>query len=78
MSVTYYVVVAYGRNREGDLVAGEGQQAPTEAAALAKAEGLSTQHVGVVAFSREANMSTGEFEPAVILARYGETPDEVE
>ena len=78
MSVTYYVVVAYGRNREGDLVAGEGQQAPTEAAALSKAEGLSTQHVGVVAFSREANMSTGEFEPAVVIARYGETPDVVE
>jgi len=78
MSVTYYVVVPYGRNQEGGLVAGEGQQAPTEAAALSKAEGLSTQHVGVVAFSREANMSTGEFEPAVVIARYGETPEEVE
>jgi len=78
MSVTYYVVVPYGRNQEGGLVAGEGQPAPTEAAALSKAEGLSTQHVGVAAFSREANMSTGEFEPAVVIARYGETPDVVE
>lgn len=78
MSVTYYVVVPYGRNQEGDLVAGEGQQAPSEAAARSKAVGLSTQHAGVVAFSREANLSTGEYEPAVVIARFGQTPDVVE
>ena len=78
MSVTYYVVVPYGRNKEGDLVAGEGQQAPSEAAARSKASAMSTQHAGVVAFSREANLSTGEYEPAVVIARFGQTPDVVE
>ena len=78
MSVTYYVVVPYGRNQDGDFVAGEGQPAPSAAAALSKAAGLSTQHVGVAAFSREANMSTGEFEPAVVIARFGQTPEVVD
>ena len=75
MSVTYYVVLPYGRNEEGDLVAGEGQQAPSAAAARSKAVSLSTQYAGVVAFSREANLSTGEYEPAVLIARFGQTPD---
>ena len=52
--------------------------AGTKRATLSKAVGLSTQYAGVIAFSREANMSTGEFEPAVVIARYGETPEEVE
>jgi len=75
MSVTCYVVVPFGRNDEGDIVACEGRQAPSAAAARSRAVGLSTQHAGLIAFSREANMSTGEFEPAVVIARFGTTPN---
>ncbi len=78
MSVTYYVVVPFGRNDEGDLVAGEGQEVPSAHAAKSRALALSTQHAGVIAFSRDADITAGEYTPAVILVRYGETPDEVE
>ena len=78
MAVTYYVVVLFGWNDEGDLVAGEGQEVPSAHAARSRALAMSTQHRGVIAFSRDADLTAGEYSPAVILARYGETPDEVE
>ncbi len=34
--------------------------------------------VGAIAFSRKAILTSGDYEPAEILARFGETPDEME
>ena len=78
MAMTYHVVLPFGRNEEGDLVAGEGQEAPSATAAIRRAAAIADQHAGVIAFSRDADLATGEFTPAVILARHGETPNEVE
>ncbi len=78
MAVTYYVVLPFGRNDEGDLVAGEGQEMPSAMAAIRRAHAIAPLHAGVIAFSRDADVSTGDYSPAVILARYGETPEEVE
>ena len=78
MAVTYYVVVPFGRNDEGDLVAGEGQEVPSAQSAKSRASAMATQHAGVIAFSRDADITSGEYTPAVILVRYGETPNEVE
>jgi hypothetical protein len=39
---------------------------------------LSASHAGAIAFSRTGDPSTGEFEPAQLVDRYGETPNEVD
>ncbi|MGA0563652.1 hypothetical protein ACO2RV_14505 [Ancylobacter sp. VNQ12] len=78
MAVTYYVVLPFGRNDEGDLVPGEGHELPSAMAVIRRAAAIAPQHAGVIAFSRDADLATGDYSPAVILARHGETPDEVE
>ncbi|GLK86707.1 hypothetical protein [Ancylobacter defluvii] len=77
-SVTYYVVLPFVRDEEGDLVAQEGIELQSAAAAKSKASLLAGSKAGVVAFSRTGDPSQGEFEPAVVIARYGETPDDLE
>lgn len=39
---------------------------------------INEEHAGAIAFSRTGDPGLGEFEPAVILARYGRTAEEVE
>ncbi|MDR6954098.1 hypothetical protein J2X65_003466 [Ancylobacter sp. 3268] len=77
-SVTYYVVLPFVRNEEGDLVALEAIEAQSATSAASKALVLSRQNAGAVAFSRTGDPSQGEFEPAVVIARYGDTPDDLE
>jgi hypothetical protein len=72
MSVTYYVVVPFDRNDEGNLTAGEAKEVPTAGAAERQAASLSRMHAGAVAFSRTGDPSIGEFQDAVILAQFGE------
>lgn len=47
-------------------------------AAVGRAAALAQKHAGAIAFSRTGDPGLGEFEPAVILARYGRTAEEVE
>ena len=72
MAVTYYVVVPFDRNDEGDLSAGPAQEATSASSAERGARSLSIEHAGAVAFSRTGDPSTGDFQDAVILARFGE------
>ena len=78
MSVTYYVAIPFVRNEEGDLVPGEALEVQSEGAAKSRAKLMAVNAAGAIAFARTGDPSIGEFQPAVILARYGETPDEVE
>ncbi|MCB4767837.1 hypothetical protein LGR54_04410 [Ancylobacter sp. Lp-2] len=77
-SVTYYVVLPFVRNEEGELVAEEAIEVQSATSAASKALVLSARKAGAVAFSRTGDPSQGEFEPAVVIARYGETPDDLE
>jgi hypothetical protein len=77
MAITYFVALPFDRNEEGELVAGEAREAQSEMAARRIASALAGGKAGAVAFSRTGDPSTGEFDDAVILARYGETPDDV-
>lgn len=77
-SMTYYVVLPFVRNGEGDLVPGEAIEAQSAAAARLKAQIVAATNAGAIAFSRKGNPDLGEFEPAEILARVGETADEVD
>ncbi len=72
MNVTYYVVVPFDRNEEGELTASPALAATSALAAERGARSVAIEHSGAVAFSRTGNPSSGEFQDAVILARFGE------
>lgn len=70
------VVVAFDRDENGDLqmVFGpEEQQSEDRAVRIART--LATKHAGVVAWSREANPSIGEYGDPVTLFQAGDVPD---
>jgi hypothetical protein len=72
MSVTYYVVVPFDRNGEGDLTAGEAKEVPSATAAERQAQSIARTHAGAVAFSRTGDPAIGEFQDAVVVAQFGE------
>jgi hypothetical protein len=72
MNVTYYVVVPFDRNEQGDLAAGEAKEVPSASAAERQAKSIAGAHAGAVAFSRSGDPSIGEFQDAVILAQFGD------
>ena len=74
-SLTYYVVLPFIRDDDtGGLVAEQGQEVHSENTAVARARAMIGSKVGAVAFRRTGNPSLGDFDDAVILGRYGETP----
>jgi hypothetical protein len=72
MNITYYVVVPFDRNEEGDLGAGDAVEALSASAAERRARSLALMHAGAVAFSRTGDPLIGEFQDAVVLAQFGE------
>ena len=77
-AVTYYVALPINRTEEGELCFGEGVEAPSAMQAQSRARDLALSHPGAVAFSRTGDPNVGEFEPAVVLARYGDLPPDLE
>ncbi len=73
-TLTYFVVLPLVRSEGGGLVAEAGSTAPSAPAALWRAQMIARQKAGVLAFSRTGNPDLGEFEDAVILGRFGDTP----
>jgi hypothetical protein len=70
------VVAAFDRGEDGELFPAYGpEQALSAERAVRTAKGLAERHVGVVAWSREANPAIGEYGPPVILFTAGEVPD---
>ena len=70
------VVVAFDRGEDGELFTVFGpadQQSEDRAVRLAKS--LAPKHVGVIAWSREANPLLGEYGPPITLFHSGEVPD---
>jgi hypothetical protein len=77
-NITYHVAVAIIRTEEGDLVVEEAVEVPTAAAAVGRARVIAGRKAGAVAFSRTGDPDLGEYGDAVILARFGETPPDIE
>ena len=77
--VTYYVVQPFIRSAEGDLVAGEAIEAPASNAAKHRAAPVVTAggYIGAIAFARTGDPRIGDFDDAIILGRYGETPENI-
>ncbi len=76
-SVTYYVVLPFVRDEDGELVAEMGVEAQSVFSAQRCAQAMLAKKSGAVAFSRTGDPAIGEFEDAVILGRYGETPEDL-
>ncbi|KAA3442117.1 hypothetical protein C7I87_32280 [Mesorhizobium sp. SARCC-RB16n] len=70
------VVTAFDRDETGDLqpVFGSAEQ-QSEERAIRTARGLATKHAGVIAWSREANPSLGEYGEPTTPFVGGEVPD---
>jgi hypothetical protein len=75
MRETIHVVQAFHRDEGGHLIADPPEPAKDAAHARERALRLKDRRAGVVAFSRTGDMSIGEYEDAVILAKYGTVPD---
>ena len=73
-NLTYYVVLPIVRNDDGELIAEDGQEAPSAWSAQSRARAMVGRKAGAIAFSRTGDPQTGDFADAEILGRYGETP----
>jgi hypothetical protein len=72
LPVTYHVVIAFDRDAEGNLKPSEAREVMSPIVAERRAHALAREHAGALAFSRTGDPTTGEFQDAVILARFGE------
>lgn len=71
--VTYFVVQPFEAAPDGRLIAKPALQAQTARAALRRAEALAPGG-GAIAFSRCGDLSSGDFDDAVILGSFGQVP----
>ena len=70
------VVAGFDRGQDGELIPAYGpEQQPSEGRAMRLAKKLAENHVGVIAWSREADIALGEYGPPTILFQEGDVPD---
>jgi hypothetical protein len=69
---TYYVVVPFDRNAQGDPEPGLAREAVSAVLARRLARALAAEHGGAIAFSRSGDPETGEFQDPVVLATFGD------
>lgn len=70
------VLAAFNKSEEGELVpAFDPWQVDTEDRAKREGRLIADQHVGVVAWSREADPAIGEYGPPVVIFQSGEVPE---
>jgi hypothetical protein len=69
---TYYVVVPFDQNAQGELEPGKAREAINAVLAERLARALAHEHAGAIAFSRSGDPETGEFQDPVVLATFGE------
>ena len=76
MPVTYYVAIPFIPDAEGTLSPGEAVECPSATAAARRAMSLADKYGGAIAFQRTGEPDVGEFKDAVILGKYGTTPND--
>jgi hypothetical protein len=75
--VIYYVALPFVSTDEGLIVPGEGIECAHAQAAMTRARMLAAICAGAVAFSRTGDPALGEFEPAEVLASFGQVPEDL-
>ena len=73
----YFVVQSFTKGSRGGLRPDIPIQVQNTAHARRVAERLAVQKALVIAFMRESDAKTGEFDEARLIAAHGEVPDEV-
>ena len=70
------VVIAFDRGDDGELFPAFGpEDQQSDDRAIRTARALADKHVGVIAWSREANPDIGEYGPPTTLFVSGDVPD---
>lgn len=70
------VLSAFTKTDDGELIpAFEPRQIDTEEKAMRIARSMAPEYAGVLAWSRDADPSIGEYGPPTILFQHGEIPD---
>ena len=70
------VVVAFDRDDDGELFTAYGPaDQQSEERAIRTAKGLSSNYVGVIAWSRDADPALGDYGPPTTLFVSGDVPD---
>ena len=77
-NVTYYAVLPFVRDEDGNLCPDEAVECQSSAGAAARARALASIKAGAVAFSRTGDPEVGEWADAVVLTRVGETPADLQ
>ncbi|WP_428031523.1 hypothetical protein [Ancylobacter sp.] len=72
---TFFVVQPFEKAKGRRLKAGIPMEVRDAEEASRKAERMSLIKAGAVAFSTEVEMESGDAEPPVLIATYGEVPD---
>ena len=75
--ITYFAVLPFSRDADGDFLAEAAIDVRSAAEARATASRMGVADRGAVAFSKTGDPQLGEWEDAVILGRYGDVPDDL-
>ncbi|GLS23814.1 hypothetical protein GCM10007874_68350 [Labrys miyagiensis] len=78
VSVTYFVVVPFERNEDGEFVMGKAFEVRSADSARFKVRLLAESGKGGVAFSRTGDPALGDFQEGEVLATLGELPERLE
>ena len=70
------VLLAFDKSEDGELLpAFEPREMRDEGTAIRTAKEMARRHVGVITWSRSADLVMGEFGPPVVLYQQGDVPD---
>lgn len=75
--MTYFGVVPFERDDQGEILPGKPREARSEIAARCLAAAIAATKPGAVAFSRTTDSGSCDFGDAVIIAHFGDVPEEV-
>lgn len=75
--VTYFVVLAFEETEKGRFTPRQPLTPQTADSARRAAQRLAPSVSGVVAFSRTGDPDLGDWQDALVLARYGELPPDL-
>lgn len=73
---TFYVVQPFELGKHGALKAGAAMEVRTAADAERVARRMAIVKAGAVAFSREVDPDSDDADPPVLIASFGQVPDE--
>ncbi|HTN63508.1 MAG TPA: hypothetical protein VL147_18465 [Devosia sp.] len=70
------VLLAFDKGEDGELIpAFEAREMRDEGTAVRTAKELARRHVGVITWSRTADLVNGEFGEPVVLFQHGDVPE---